>query len=329
MTLPLDNVAAVEKTTDLLDYEIFARVIKAGSLSAAARELHSSPAMISKRVTRLEDRLGVRLLQRTTRRVTPTDVGQRFYERVLTVLAAVEDAENFAAGDSERPRGLLKVSLPTAFGRLHIAPRLKSFLDTYPELRLLVDLNDDYVDLVAGSFDLAVRIGTLPDSSLVARRLAPNRRVLCAAPDYLREHGEPRTLSELHQHRLLAAGPQVHWRLEGPEGAVTFKPLSALQTNSSEEVREAVVSGLGIGFRSTWDVSQELKRGVLKRVMPAYAGASDVAIYAVYSGRRLVPVKVRAFVDYLVSIFGPETPYWDRDIHRDIPAAAAVASATL
>ena len=115
--------------------------------------------MISKRVTRLEDRLGVRLLQRTTRRVTPTDVGQSFYERVLAVLAAVEDAENFASVDSDKPRGLLKVSLPTSFGRLHVAPRLKSFLDLYPELRLLVDLNDDYVDLVAGSFDVAVRIG--------------------------------------------------------------------------------------------------------------------------------------------------------------------------
>jgi DNA-binding transcriptional LysR family regulator len=313
-------LVAVEKTTDLLDYQIFARVIKAGSLSAAAREMHSSPAMISKRVTRLEDRLGVRLLQRTTRRVTPTDVGQSFYQRVLAVLAAVEDAENFATVDSERPRGLLKVSLPTAFGRLHVAPRLRGFLDTYPELRLLVELNDEYVDLVAGSFDIAVRIGTLPDSSLVARRLAPNRRVLCAAPEYLERHGEPRALADLSHHRLLAAGPQITWRLEGPEGPVSFKPQSLLQTNSSEVVREAVVSGLGIGFRSTWDVSAELKRGALRRVMPAYNGAPEVAIYAVYSGRRLVPVKVRAFVDYLAGIFGPETPYWDRDIGASVTA---------
>lgn len=307
-------LVAVEKPTDLLDYEIFARVIKAGSLSAAAREMHSSPAMISKRVTKLEDRLGVRLLQRTTRRVTPTDVGQSFYERVLGVLAAVEDAENFASVDSERPRGLLKVSLPTSFGRLHVAPRLKAFLDLYPDLRLTVDLNDEYVDLVAGSFDLAVRIGTLPDSSLVARRLASNRRVLCAAPDYLARHGMPKTIEELHRHRLLTADPQVTWRLEGPRGPEVFKPQSVLQTNSSEVVREAVVSGMGIGFRSTWDISSELKRGVLKRVLPAYGGAADVAIYAVYSGRRLVPLKVRAFVDYLVGIFGPETPYWDREL---------------
>jgi DNA-binding transcriptional LysR family regulator len=163
---------------------------------------------------------------------------------------------------------------------------------------------------------MAVRIGTLPDSSLVARRLAPNRRVLCASPVYLEKHGEPRDLNELQRHRLVAAGPQITWRFEGPDGPVNFKPHSVLETNSSEVVREAVVSGIGIGFRSTWDVSVELKRGVLRRVMPSYGSATDVNIYAVYSGRRLVPVKVRAFVDYLVSAFGPEEPYWDREIHH-------------
>ena len=304
----------MEKITDLLDYEIFARVIKAGSLSAAARELHSSPALISKRVTRLEDRLGVRLLQRTTRRVIATEVGQRFHERVLSVLAAVDDAESFASVDSERPRGLLRISLPTAFGRLHVIPRLKDFLDSYPELRLMVDLSDDVVDLVAGNFDVAVRIGTLPDSSLVARRLASNRAVLCASPDYLARHGEPRALDELSRHRLLAAGPQATWRLEGPEGSVTYKPQSVLQTNSGEVIREAVRGGLGIGLRSTWDVAEDLRRGALRRILPAYSAAPDLAIYAVYSGRRLVPAKVRALVDYLAGLFGPGLPYWDREL---------------
>jgi DNA-binding transcriptional LysR family regulator len=300
--------------TDLLDYEIFTRVIKAGSLSAAARELHSTPAMISKRLTRLEDRLGVKLLHRTTRKLTPTEVGQSFYERVIAVLAAVADAESLAAIDNDKPRGLLRVSLPTSFGRLHVAPRLKAFLDTFPELRLLVDLNDEYVDLAAGGFDVAVRIGTLPDSALIARRLAPNRRVLCASPLYLEKFGMPRNLEDLDDHRLLAAEPQVAWRLEGAEGQVTYKPHSTLQTNSSELVREAVVSGLGIAFRSTWDVASELKLGTLKRVLPQFNGASDVNIYAVYAGRRLVPPKVRAFVDYFANAFGPDVPYWDREV---------------
>jgi DNA-binding transcriptional LysR family regulator len=301
-------------TTDLLDYEIFTRVIKAGSLSAAARELNSTPAMISKRLTRLEDRLGVKLLHRTTRRLTATDVGQNFYERVLSVLAAVADAESLATVDGGKPRGLLRISLPTAFGRLHVAPRLKDFLDVHPELKLAVELNDEYIDLAAGSFDVAIRIGTLPDSSLIARRLAPNRRVLCAAPQYLAKHGTPRELTDLHRHCLLAAGPLVTWRLEGPGGAVIVKPHSALQTNSSEVVREAVISGLGIGFRSTWDVGNELKLGVLKRVLPEYGGAADVNIYCVFAGRRLVPPKVRAFVDHFAGVFGGEVPYWDAQI---------------
>lgn len=309
--------------TDLLDYEIFTRVIKAGSLSAAARELHSTPAMISKRLTRLEDRLGVKLLHRTTRRLMPTEVGQSFYERVLAVLAAVEDAESLAAIDNDKPRGMLRVSLPTSFGRLHVAPKLKAFLDTYPDLRLQVDLDDEYVDLAAGTFDVAVRIGTLPDSTLIARRIAPNRRVLCASPQYLEKFGTPRDLGDLDHHRLLAAEPQTAWRFDGPAGTVTYKPHSSLQTNSSELVREAVVSGLGIAFRSTWDVASEIKLGALKRVLPLLHGASDVNIYAVYAGRRLVPPKVRAFVDYFAAAFGPDVPYWDRDIGPLVERVAA------
>jgi DNA-binding transcriptional LysR family regulator len=304
-----------QPVTDLLDYEIFTRVVRVGSVSQAARELRSSPAMISRRLTRLEERLGVRLLQRTTRHLAPTEAGQTFFERITAVLAAIEDAENGAAGDGGKPRGVLKVSMPTAFGRLHVAPRLKSFLDTYPDLKLQIDLSDELTDLVAGSFDMAIRIGTVPESRLVARRLAANRRVLCAAPQYLAQHGEPRTLRDLDRHRLLNPAYQAAWRLEGPEGELLYKPRSVLETNSSEVVREAVLSGLGIGLRSTWDVSLELKTGTLRRVLPAYGGASDVNILAVYSGPRLVPVKVSAFADYLTQVFGgPDIPYWDRDI---------------
>ncbi len=213
--------------TDLLDYEIFTRVIKAGSLSAAARELHSTPAMISKRLTRLEDRLGVKLLHRTTRRLTPTEVGQSFYERVLAVLAAVADAESLAAIDNDRPRGLLRVSLPTSFGRLHVAPKLKAFLDTFPDLRLLVDLNDEYVDLNAGTFDVAVRIGTLPDSTLIARRLAPNRRVLCASPQYLEKYGTPRELA--------GAGPASPARRRAADGLAIRRPERSADLQASKQ----------------------------------------------------------------------------------------------
>ena len=164
---------------------------------------------------------------------------------------------------------------------------------------------------IAGGFDVVVRIGSLGDSSMVARKLAPNRRFFCATPDYLAEHGTPETLADLDRHRLLTTIPQAEWHLDGPEGAVVYRPQSVLLTNSSEVVREGVASGLGIGLRSTWDVSEELKAGKLARVLPDYAGSHRVGIWAIYPSRRLVPAKVRAFIDHLAELCGPE-PYWDR-----------------
>jgi DNA-binding transcriptional LysR family regulator len=295
---------------DLLDLKIFARVVESGSLSAAGRELQLSPTVVSKRLTRLEEQLGARLIQRTTRQLTLTEIGEGYHERVLDVLTALEEADSFISGSGE-PRGLLRVSAPTGFGRLHIAPRLNPFLRAYPEVKLELDLSDDYVDLIAGGFDVVVRIGSLGDSSMVARKLAPNRRLLVATPDYLAEHGEPETLADLDRHQLLTTMSQPEWHLDGPEGAIVYRPASLLLTNSSEVVREGIVSGLGIGLRSTWDISEELQAGKLRRVLPDHAGSSRVAIWAIYPSRRLVPPKVRAFIDHLAEIYGPE-PYWDR-----------------
>jgi DNA-binding transcriptional LysR family regulator len=295
---------------DLLDLKIFARVVESGSLSAAGRELQLSPTVVSKRLTRLEEELGARLIQRTTRQLTLTEIGEGYHERVLNVLTALEEAETFVSG-SGAPRGLLRVSAPTGFGRRHIAPRLSPFLRAYPEVKLELDLSDDYVDLIAGGFDVVVRIGSLGDSSMVARKLAPNRRLLVATPDYLADHGEPETLADLDGHDLITTMSQPEWHLDGPEGPVVYRPSSILLTNSSEVVRESVVSGLGIGLRSTWDISEQLKAGTLRRILPDHTGSSRVGIWAIYPSRRLVPPKVRAFIDHLAEIYGPE-PYWDR-----------------
>ena len=297
--------------SDLSDFEIFARVVRCGGLSAAGRELGLSPAMISKRLAQLETRLGARLLHRTTRQVTLTDIGQHFYEKVLGILAAIEEAENFVSGEVGGARGLLRISAPTSFGRMHLAPHLKRFLDEHPSLRLELDLTDDFVDLVAGNVDVAIRIGALTNSSLVAQRLAPNRRVLCATPAYLRDHGEPHALEDLRRHRLLAATAQTQWRLEGPQGPVALRVESFIRTNSSEVVRETVLASLGIAMRSTWDVSEELRRGALKIVLPHYRGSADVAIYAVHPSRQLVAPNVKAFTQFLVTLYG-KNPYWDR-----------------
>lgn len=298
---------------DLEDMDIFCHVISAGSLSAAGRELGISSAVISRRLQKLERRLGVRLLQRTTRRLAQTDIGIGYHERCASALAAVEEAEAFVRGRAPNIRGTLKVSVPTSFGRLHIAPWLKGFMDKYPDLALQIDLSDSFSNVVAEGLDLAIRITSLRKSTLVARKLTTNRRVLCASPEYLKRFGAPRTLRDLGDHKTLAASNHTTWLLDGPSGSATVKVNSAIATNSSDLVREATLAGMGIALRSTWDVGLLLKSGQLKRVLPQYRGSSDVCIYAVYPSSRQVPVKVRAFVDYIAKTYGPE-PYWDEGL---------------
>ncbi|WP_242220870.1 LysR family transcriptional regulator [Shinella zoogloeoides] len=297
--------------TNLGDLEIFSRVIAMGSMSAAGRALGLSPAVVSKRVKRLEERLGTRLFQRTTRQISLTEAGQGFYERIVGILAGIEEAEAFVSGRSGAVRGSLRISAPTSFGRMHIAPHLKGFMDQYPELVVNLILTDDFSDIVGGGFDLAIRIGELSDSSLVARRLAPVRRVLCASPGYLARRGVPATLEDLAQHVCLPPHTQDVWRLEGPEGSVTYRPQGPLYTNSSEVVSEAVTSGMGIALRSTWDIGPALKNGELVQVLPDYESSRNVVLSAVYPSRQFLPVKVRLFIDYLAELFGP-LPYWER-----------------
>ena len=314
--------------SDFTDMDIFARVVTAGSMSAAGREMGLSPAVVSKRLRRLEDRLGTRLLQRTTRQIALTEAGQGFYERVVAILASIEEAEAFVTRRSALARGTLKVTAPTSFGRLHIAPLLGSFLQQNPDLSVNLMLSDDLVDIVGEGFDLAIRIADLSDSSLVARRLAPTHRVLCAAPGYLDLHGEPISVDDLQNHVCLATTAQDPWRLEGPEGPIVVHTSGPLRTNSNEVVRESVLAGMGIALRSTWDVGPELSEGRLRVVLPAYHASPNVGVYAIYPTRRFLPAKVRVFIDYLAACYGPE-PYWDQGLedmrrgYRNVVASAA------
>lgn len=294
------------------DLDVFAHVVTAKGMSAAGRQLNLSPAVISKRIRRLEERLGVRLLQRTTRQLSLTEAGQGFYERVVSILSSIEDAEAWVASGAGQARGTLRVSAPTSFGRLHIAPHLKPFLDAHPLVSVELVLGDAFIDIVGEGFDLAIRIADLRDSSLVAKRLAPNHRVLCATPAYLKDKGSPADIADLARHTLIAHNTD-HWRLDGPEGPVTVRVSGPLRTNSSEVVREALLAGLGIALRSTWDVGPELQSGALLRVLPDYSVGERVSIHAVYPSRRHMEQKVRAFVDYLGELYGA-TPYWDEGL---------------
>ena len=296
----------------LAELDIFARVVTAGSMSAAGRELGLSPPVISKRIKSLEERLGTRLLQRTTRQLALTESGKGFYERVVAILASVDEAEAWVSRRAAAAQGVLRVSAPTSFGRMHIAPHLVAFLQAYPEITIDLSLSDQFVDIVAEGYDLAIRIADLADSSLVAKRLAPNHRVLCAAPGYLTAHGMPRTLADLVQHKLLLHNADS-WRLEGKSGPASVKVESAVRTNSSEVIREAVLAGMGIALRSTWDVGPEIDAGKLVIVLPEWHASARVAVHAVYPSRRHLAHKVRVFMDFLAERFG-NPPYWDKGL---------------
>jgi DNA-binding transcriptional LysR family regulator len=296
----------------LAELDIFARVVTAGSMSAAGRELGLSPPVVSKRIKSLEERLGTRLLQRTTRQLALTESGKGFYERVVAILASVDEAEAWVSRRAAAARGVLRISAPTSFGRMHVAPHLVAFLKQYPDITVDLSLSDQFVDIVAEGYDLAIRIADLADSSLVAKRLAPNHRVLCATPDYLAMHGEPVILGDLSRHRLLVHNAD-HWRLESAEGAATVKVESAIRTNSSEVVREAVLAGVGIALRSTWDVGPEIDSGRLQIVLPQWHASARVAVSAVYPSRRHLAHKVRVFMDFLGERFG-QPPYWDKGL---------------
>lgn len=301
--------------TPFADLDVFARVVTAGSMSAAGRELGLSPAVISKRIKRLEERLGTRLLQRTTRQLSLTEAGQGYYERVAAILASIDEAEAFVTRRSNLARGMLRVSAPTSFGRLHIAPHLRPFLAANPDLIVHLELSDSFVDIVGEGYDVAVRIGELDDSSFVARRLAPNHRLLVATPGYLKARGTPQSLADLSSHVLLSHNSDT-WRLEGPEGPQIVRLHGPLRTNSSEVVREAVLAGIGIALRSTWDVGPELGDGRLTAVLPRWRASRRVGVHAVYPTRRFLPQKVRVFVDWLATLYGP-VPYWDEGL--DLP----------
>ena len=214
------------------------------------------------------------------------------------------------------------MTAPTSFSRLYIAPKLNEFLAKYPEVELDLHLTDHFEDIIREGFDVAIRIGELQDSSLVARKLAPDARVLCAAPSYLERMGTPKTIGDLSLHNCLSAGAQEHWRLEGPGGVEQIKVKGNVRTNSAEFLREALVAGLGIGLRSTWDIGPQLESGELVVILPQYRGVSNLAIHAVYPSRDYMPEKVNVFIEFLATLFGEEQ--WEKALGKLPPTADPV-----
>ena len=294
---------------------VFAKVVEANSFSEAARRLGQSKSAISKQVAGLEDRLGARLLNRTTRRLSVTEVGAALYERCARIAAEVEAAEQVVTHLHAAPRGTLRVNAPMSFGHLHLAPAIPAFLDRYPEVAIDLTLNDRFVDLVDEGFDLAIRVARLNDSSLVARKLAPERVVVCAAPSYVARRGAPQAPADLTAHDCIVyaqPSPQDQWSFvdrEGRRSAVAVR--GRLQANNGDAIRAALLAGAGVGRLPTFLVGADICEGRLVRLLPEYDSVFEGGVYAIYPHSRHLSPKVRAFVDFLVESFGPQ-PAWDR-----------------
>lgn len=285
------------------EMRVFAAVVDAGSFVAAADALEMSKPAVSRQLAELEQRLGVRLLHRTTRRLSLTVEGEVFLARCRDLLAGVEEAETEVSAQGGSAVGVLKVSAPVSFGVLRLAPLWADFMAQQPQLTLDLTLTDRFIDLVDEGYDMAVRIARLPSSSLVSRRLASTRMVLCASPEYVLEHGAPLRPADLAAHpvlayNLLATGDT--WEFEGPQGATSVKVKSRMQTNSGDTCRAVALGGGGIVLQPFFLVSQDLERGDLVELMPEYRSA-ELGIYAVYPTRKHMPPKVRLLIDYLAA----------------------------
>ncbi|HEX6794381.1 MAG TPA: LysR family transcriptional regulator [Casimicrobiaceae bacterium] len=297
---------------DLAGMEIFARVVEARSFSGAARRLNVSTSVVSKGVTRMEQALGVRLLNRTTRSISLTEIGSAFYARCAHIVAAAEEAQAMTAGMQSTPRGTLKVNVPVSFGVLHVAPALDGLLRAYPDLHVDMTFKDRNVQLVEEGYDVILVIAAEPRATLVARKLAPIRQALCASPDYVAKRGMPASIADLAVHDCIVysrTGPEHCWHFEGVDAHASVEVNGSLRLDNENAVRQAALGGCGIALLPTYIVGDDLQRGALCTVLPDYR-PPQTALYATYLPNRYVAAKVRVFVDYLIARFGP-APEWD------------------
>lgn len=289
----------------------FLAVAQAGSFVAAADALGLSKAAVSRHISELETRLGVRLLHRTTRRLSLTEDGLRFQQRAGELMAAFDELEAEASRAGAEATGVLRVNAPLSFGILHLAPLWAGFAHENPRLRLQVDLNDRVVDLVEEGYDLAIRIARLGDSRLVSRRLATTRMVLCASPAYLAAHGTPTRPDELEGHRVMSyshwVGGEDHWTFEGPGGEARVRIRPWLVTNSGDTCRIAALDGQGVVLQPDFLVGPDLRAGRLVELLPGHRSL-DLGIHAIYASRKHLPLKTRRLVDYLQRAF--RAPAW-------------------
>ncbi|MCX7321315.1 MAG: LysR family transcriptional regulator [Hyphomicrobiales bacterium] len=293
----------------------FVKVVELGSFSEAGRQLRLSRSAISKYVGDLEESLGVQLLNRTTRHASPTESGQTYFERALSILGDLDAADQAVAQAQSSPRGLLRVNAPMSFGTLQLGPAVADFMVDYPELQIQLVLSDDQVDPMQGGFDVTLRIADLESSSLIARKIVAIDRAVCASPAYLTQHGAPSVPADLRRHALLTYGFLLtgnQWKLTGADGDHWVQPNWTLCVNNAEVLRDAAVAGRGIALLPTFIAGDALRAGLLQQILKPYK-APPLALYALYPPTRHLAVKVRLLIDFLVARFAG-VPSWDAQL---------------
>jgi DNA-binding transcriptional LysR family regulator len=290
----------------------FTKVVALGSFAEAGRQLGLTRSAVSKGVIELEHILGARLLDRTTRKVSVTEAGLAYYERCLVILADIEETERQVSGVHDQPKGTLKLNAPMSFGILQVGAAVADFMAAYPELKVELSLNDRFLDPVEEGFDVTIRIAELKDSSLIARKLAPSRRILAASPDYIRMHGQPSSPDDLINHLCLNYGQTTlmqRWNLTDGGKALNVPINSRLCANNGDVLRDAALAGQGITKLPTFLIGPDIKAGRLEIVLEDFP-PSDLTIYALYAPNRFLAAKSRLFIDFLVERFSPNPP-WD------------------
>jgi DNA-binding transcriptional LysR family regulator len=298
---------------DISAMPVFTAVVEQGSFSRAAEKLSITKSAVSKRISGLEAQLGVKLLHRTTRKLSLTEAGQGYFEHALRALQAAQEAEYSATALQQVPHGTLRISVPMSFGRLHIAPIIPAFLKQYPQIDIHMDMSDTWTDIIAEGFDIALRAGDLPDSSLIARKLTPLHSVLCASPDYLAEHGIPEVPQELVHHNCILYTYHTvvnEWVFIKNGEEETVRISGNYQVNNSEALRESLLQGLGIGRLVTFAAGEDIKAGRLIPVLDTYKMPYKT-LYAVFPDKQYMPEKIRVFIDFILKYLGGDNPYWD------------------
>lgn len=293
-----------------LEMQIFVTIVETGSFINAADKLSLSKSAISRFLNTLEQRLGVRLLQRTTRKVTLTNEGNLFYQRVKDILALIEESESELHPHQSEPAGLIRINVPVSFGIHHLAPLWAEFMSRYPKVELNVTLNDRIVNLLDDGFDLAVRIAHLPNSTLISKKLASTRIVLCASPDYLAEHGTPTHPSQLTKHHIISyshSSIENERTFHGPDGATTVRYQASFNTNNGDTCRAMALKGGGIILQPTFLIQNDLQQGTLVEILPEYQ-YTTLDIYAIYPSKRFLPLRVRCLIDFLAEALAK--PSW-------------------